>query len=954
VTFKKYRVFVASPGDVRKERAIAREVILDLSHTLGDPSGFVLEPVGWETHAEPGVGRPQALINPLVRKCDVFVGIVWARLGTQTGEAESGTVEEFELARGLNRRSRGRPAILMFFSDVAVPRQLLRTKEGKEQFEKAEHFRSDFEQSVGLAVPYTDPEEFRDQLRKHLEAWCARLSPFGGSTRRVPRDDGQAERDYRDRLANHHRNMTAIGFETGLQVPIPLQDVYVPTRARVEALEVRHGRSGNRLGAEATRTERCDDFREIWRLALDRDIRTVVLLGQPGSGKTTLLRHLVPVTASGAAPDLGLPRDVLPVFVPLRQLDVGAGLGFGATLCAASDPSLSGLPESLLDGPLKDERCLLLLDGLDEVADAGERREVSRWVEALVAQHPRNHVVLTARYAGYRDAPLRAGHLQVDVQPFIDDDIARFIRCWYRAVAKVLEGGTSSARERADRSAADLTRAIEAHGPLRQLASNPLLVQIIALVHRSKGSLPEKRVALYEECTTVLLESWDRAKGLFTGLTAREARQVLQPLALWMHGEENRVYAREEAVVPLVESQLRRLRKPMEATAFLHSVRDRSGLLTGHGLDLYGFPHLSFQEYLAAEEIRNTGRLEVLVEHYDESWWREATRLFVGLGNPNLFEPLVRALAGAGRLGGHEAFTGECIRDALLAGPEVFLEALSEQQERAAPESERRALLLALRNFSPDQLMAIAGPLREALARECSAELRTLLQALLAATGAIEYAASETSRRNAVDGMELVLIPGGPFRSGSADFTDNPPRVRDLGDFYLGRYPVTNAQYALYLEAHPEATKPTEWENDRFNGREQPVVGVSWHEAVVYCEWAGLRLPTEWEWEKGARGTDGREYPWGPEEPDAERASFGRSAGQPSPVGSHPAGASPYGLQDMAGNVWEWTASDYSEGLKTLRGGSFGPGPQSLRAADRCVIVGRDFDFLGFRCAQDP
>ena len=115
-------------------------------------------------------------------------------------------------------------------------------------------------------------------------------------------------------------------------------------------------------------------------------------------------------------------------------------------------------------------------------------------------------------------------------------------------------------------------------------------------------------------------------------------------------------------------------------------------------------------------------------------------------------------------------------------------------------------------------------------------------------------------------------------------------------------------------------------------------------------------MPTEWEWEKGARGTDGRPYPWGPEDPDETRANYEMKVGQPTPVGSYPAGASPYGLMDMAGNVWEWTASDYKKGPeKTVRGGSFNFHPDTLRAAIRsCYPPDSRGGPVGFRCAQDP
>jgi len=210
-----------------------------------------------------------------------------------------------------------------------------------------------------------------------------------------------------------------------------------------------------------------------------------------------------------------------------------------------------------------------------------------------------------------------------------------------------------------------------------------------------------------------------------------------------------------------------------------------------------------------------------------------------------------------------------------------------------------------------------------------------------------------------------VRVPAGPFTAGDKNFERNLPREMEIPSFYLARNLVTNGQYKKYLAANSAVKKPEYRDDERLNQPEQPVVGVSARDAEGYCNWAGLRLPTEWEWEKGARGTDGRPYPWGTEQPTKERANFSNNVGRPTPVGSYPGGASPYGLMDMAGNVWEWTASTYSEDrpedkkdgkrLRTLRGGSFGSGAGFLRAAFRIDRhAGKRGTFVGFRCAQDP
>jgi formylglycine-generating enzyme required for sulfatase activity len=218
---------------------------------------------------------------------------------------------------------------------------------------------------------------------------------------------------------------------------------------------------------------------------------------------------------------------------------------------------------------------------------------------------------------------------------------------------------------------------------------------------------------------------------------------------------------------------------------------------------------------------------------------------------------------------------------------------------------------------------------------------------------------------------EMVLIPAGDFLMGSdprkdeyAGDDEQPQHTLSLPDYYMARTPVTNAQYAAFVEATGHQ-QPEHWKGGKPpSGKEDhPVVHVSWHDAVAYCNWLAevtgrpYRLPSEAEWEKGARGTDGRIWPWG-NRWDVERCNSAEGGkGGTTPVGAYPEGASPYGLLDMAGNVWEWTRSLWGEDWKEP---SFkypydsDDGRENLEAEGRRVLRGGSWGFIqdSARCVE--
>lgn len=244
--------------------------------------------------------------------------------------------------------------------------------------------------------------------------------------------------------------------------------------------------------------------------------------------------------------------------------------------------------------------------------------------------------------------------------------------------------------------------------------------------------------------------------------------------------------------------------------------------------------------------------------------------------------------------------------------------------------------------------------------------------ATLIALSLLHAAAAEPAPAGSASSAEkMILVPAGTFimGSGEGNADETPPHARDLAAFYIDATEVTNAQYAEYLQK-TGATPPPTWNgpNPPEGKADRAVTNVSWLDAMRYAIWAGKRLPTEAEWEKAARGTDGRKFPWG-NTPDKKRGNL--DGAKVRPVGGYPQGASPYGCLDMSGNVWEWTADWYNgypgtstqlvhfgKKYKVMRGGGAEYFYTLNENSGRCALRGRILpyageDYLGFRCAKD-
>ena len=824
-------------------------------------------------------------------------------------------------------------------------------------------------------------------------------------------------------------------------VRLPLDEVYVPLSAQPTGLadlcelareyvgkaSMAGGAAGEEMPRERGQPRQMERVPAQSLLPLHRRL---VILGEPGAGKTTLLRYVALMLARGqGAVSLGLAGDWLPILVPIQFFNEALREQRGDLSLADYLPryfatrGVRGLGP-LLEHELAQGRCVVLLDGLDEVLDPDHRAEVVARVADFLRAYRANRFIVTSRIAGYSDAPLDETFTLTTVLPFNDDEIRTFAHRWYRAYETRGEKNRAAAEETARRRAEALVEQIEDTPAVRRLAGNPLLLTILAVIHRQGTRLPAQRVELYRLCVEALAESWNRARSIGgrpieLNLGDRQldedyAVRFLAPVALRLHETSEGLIERGA-----LRDQLQRLFQEDGETKgharylageFIGLIHRGAGLLAERGSGQYGFLHRTFEEYLAARWLTDFAEEPIswLRAHRQDPGWREVIRLAVAHKKRADASRLIRRGILAGPVpgperGGNWVLAAECLMDLTEAKTDYRL---------------RQIVLRGLRLTLADPTVPCAGRLAAGRALAHLGDPRPGVGLVSPPPRAGE------GPGGVLPDIVWCEVPAGPFLMGS-DKEKDPDAFDDelpqheviLPTFYISRYPVTNAQFDAFVTAGgyrqerywPEAAQAGVWKAGRvkgwnddepregpydfgvpFNLSNHPVVGVTWYEALAFCRWLEeqiselanqqishslsairhsqftVRLPTEAQWEKAARGspspllpalsgvegageTEGghaRIYPWG-DEPDPDKANYVETGIRAtSPVGCFPAGASPYGVLDMSGNVWEWCRTKWRENYQQ-------PADDSLEGTARRVVRGGAFNYnrRSVRCA---
>ena len=410
----------------------------------------------------------------------------------------------------------------------------------------------------------------------------------------------------------------------GQKEPILLEDVYVSLRLNGSpGYEISYEKIIEKEIKIKIIQEKMDKFFEILKKEETKEYKIydvddatkrfnkIVIVGAPGSGKTTLLKHLALRFCRENMETQE--RVILPILIILKEFFESK-----KTLREYIDDVFIkfNFPESrdFIEKDLKEGRCWILLDGFDELATIERQMKVTEEIEEFIREYSINKFIITSRSKGYHDE--LKGFEKLEVMEFNDSQIEKFITNWF---------------EKTDPEKGKLlNKAIMENIGIRAIASNPLMIAIIAVIFEEDRELPQRRVELYERCVDVLLNKWDVTKRIKNKYDIMAKEKVLRKLALEVHTKEKKSFTEEEILKKFGKYLPEVNIEKDKAEDVLKEIVERNALLKEISIGVYNLLHLSFQEYFAAKELWETRNYETLLYHLYESWWEEVILLFAG------------------------------------------------------------------------------------------------------------------------------------------------------------------------------------------------------------------------------------------------------------------------------------------------------------------------------------
>lgn len=714
-------------------------------------------------------------------------------------------------------------------------------------------------------------------------------------------------------------------------------------------------------------------FREPGEILKDIDLDALlsysgnfVIVGRAGSGKSTLLKRLALLFAQDFVSDTFethqyFSREIfVPIYISLGEFDLRCSKepkkyernpkGF---LMFVEDSFTDWYPEKIAVGFLgdliKNGKACLLLDGLDEVINYKHRGEVRDIIESLAKHYSGNKIFVTIRDTAYNRSVsmFRSGFHKAIIRNFKQEQWESLIHRLYIG----LGGNTKSAREQANR----LIKKVKENPKLISLITTPLVVWILSFLGYAKQDLPNQRYQLYKAYVDLLLT--ERLKEEENIYFLNNDKWSLQDKELYLTYIGFRIHCenekrreegdaslisihREELILDMLAPFIRDVKgvdksqAECEARRFIDFILERSGLLFLQEENVSFGSHLVIQEFLSASylanHLRNTAKdwKDFVENNVGKEWWREVLLFVAGcLSNrPGQFEKYL---------------LGEIAN--LQEKKETYAYGVSWAGLALIEVSEKdKGVYSQVQNQIKKRLLDVVD------IKEISIAARVEAGDILGSLGDDRFSGE-------------LLLP---------EFVCINPGSKNESKLYFAKYPTTNSMYSKFvdsggysqgewwveaeadgvwksegtiIDSNYPATKhrklPFYWDHHQFNKPNQPVIGITWYEALAYCRWLTqmlirehelergheIRLPSIAEWEYAASGSDReRLYPWGDVWHDDCANTREINVERTTPVGIFPKGATPEGILDLAGNVWEWCLDSHlSPNLKSAKGGSW-------------------------------
>ena len=805
------------------------------------------------------------------------------------------------------------------------------------------------------------------------------------------------KRKYFNYIKEKYSHLSFKGLSEGKLISFSLKDIYTKLiltkeifRDKTEYLKKRE------LAEKAEFIERLkEDPVNISDLL---DSKYSVITGDPGSGKSTLLKYIALAFIDGKENErleISENRELFPILFPIAAYAEGCKKeGFTNMSLNEFIPKYfksQGLPNltPLFEKALRSSRALVLLDGLDEVTNETERKKMVSDISNFIGHDDfsDNKYLVTCRTASYTMTSRFEQIKDTDfthyiIHPFDIDEIEAFFSKWYLRYEIEIYKRVEAAEVEAEKSLTRMMTVVKNDRNIFNIATNPLMLTILALIEHEGGELPKDRADLYAKCLAMLSGSWENMRSLYESkkpgfklgnknITEDFIVYYLGPIAFDMH-EKAQPDIDYETLKEALTKKLDLSNKDIllskeQAKDFILIMKERSGILQEVSPGTYGFIHLTFKEYLAARNLTDLKTDSIIGELGDNLFkpeWKEVVLLTVTSLARNPASNFIKAVFKREQDNFQNLIlAGECALDKGIGNiDEVLYDNLIKEMRRVihddVPPKDR---------IEVGEILGWLGDTRNL--------------------------------------KEFIPVAGGKYKLDHGIVTIN--------SFEIGKFPVTNRWFEEFINAdgyrkeehwskeglkwraYTKARLPALWNERKWKCPNAPVVGVSWYEAYAFTRWLSTidkdgykyRLLEENEWEAAASGLKGREYPWG-NEWDKNKCNSGEiEVNKISPVGVFKGGNTPDNISDLSGNVWEWTTSNYhskntlsdfafdedmqklieeenaneyieklnekNRKLPVLRGGSWLNISYECRCAYRfCIEPGNRYYYIGFRCAR--